>query len=228
MKHNAGIDVKKRAIAIIDKLRIATKNMEQPAATQIVNKYGRDPFLILVSCILSLRTRDTVSFPASLRLFEYAKSPEQLLGLSPPTIEKLIYPVGFYHQKTKQLCALSAKLIAQYNSTVPNNEADLLSLPGVGRKTMNLVLSEAFGIPALCVDTHVHRISNRLGLVATDTPEKTEKALKLILEPEYWSEYNKLMVMWGQNICLPLSPLCSQCPLLELQLCPQIGVTRRR
>lgn len=228
MKYNAELDQRLRAIAIIKQLRIATKNMVKPALTQIVDHYGRDPFFVLVGCLLSLRTKDTVSLPASLRLFEYAKNPQQLLNLSPNTIEKLIYPVGFYRQKTKQLQTLSAQILEKYNGQVPQSEDDLLSLSGVGRKTMNLVLAEGFGVPALCVDTHVHRISNRLGLVATKTPEETEKALKTILPKKYWSEYNSLMVMWGQNICVPLSPFCSRCPLQNLQLCPQIDVTRHR
>ncbi len=143
-----------------------------------------------------------------------------------PPFKKLIYPTGFYRQKTKQLLAICALLLKNYGGAVPNTYEELISLPGVGPKTTNLVLSEGFNIPAICVDTHVHRISNRLGLVKTKTPEQTEAALKLLLPKKYWSEYNKLMVMWGQNICTPVSPKCSVCPLLPL--CPQIGVTRHR
>jgi endonuclease III len=217
---------KNRAITIIELMRTATKDMVEPAATSITRIYGRNPFLILVSCILSLRTKDTVSLPASQRLFEHAQTPQELLLLQPAIIAKLIYPTGFYRQKTKQLLAISALLLKKYHGTVPNTYEELISLPGVGPKTTNLVLSEGFGIPAICVDTHVHRISNRLGLVRTKTPAQTEEALKIVLPKKYWSEYNKLMVMWGQNICTPISPKCSVCPLLPL--CPQIGVTKHR
>jgi endonuclease-3 len=212
--------------AIIKIMRIATKNMTEPAAVSITKQYGRNPFLVLVSCILSLRTKDSVSLPASQRLFAQAQTPQAFLLLSPKAIEKLIYPTGFYRQKTKQLLAICSILIQKYHGNVPNTLEDLLELPGVGPKTANLVLSEGFGIPAICVDTHVHRISNRLGLVKTKNPAETEAALKKLLPKKYWSEYNKLMVMWGQNICVPISPKCSICPLLPL--CPQIGVTKHR
>jgi endonuclease III len=217
---------KNRAITIIELMRTATKDMVEPAATSITRQYGRNPFLVLVSCILSLRTKDTVSLPASQRLFAHAQTPQALLLLSPATIEKLIYPTGFYRQKTKQLLALSAILLKKYDGLVPNTHEKLIALPGVGPKTTSLVLSEGFGIPAICVDTHVHRISNRLGLVATKSPSQTEEALKKVLPQEYWSEFNKLLVMWGQNICVPISPKCSICPLRPL--CPQIGVTKHR
>lgn len=217
---------KERAIAIIKILRIATKSMVEPAATTITKQYGRNPFLVLVSCILSLRTRDTVSLPASQRLFEHAQTPQTLLLLSPSTIEKLIYPTGFYHNKTKQILEICTILLKKYQGKVPHTYEELIGLPGVGPKTANLVLGEGFGIPAICVDTHVHRVSNRLGLVKSKTVEETEEQLKLLLPKKYWTEYNKLMVMWGQNICVPLSPKCSICPLLPL--CPQIGVTRHR
>ena len=217
---------KKRAITIIELMRIATKDMDEPAATSITRQYGRNPFLVLVSCILSLRTKDTVSLPASQRLFAYAQAPQALLLLSPQTIEQLIYPTGFYRQKTKQQLAISAILLKKYHGTVPNAYEELIALPGVGPKTTSLVLSVGFAIPAICVDTHVHRISNRLGLVQTKSPVQTETELKLLLPKEYWSEFNKLMVMWGQNICTPVSPRCSVCPLRPL--CPQVGLTKHR
>jgi len=219
-------DNQRRAIRIIELMRIATKTFTEPASTSIVKKYGKNPYLILISCILSLRTKDSTSLAASLRLFEHAQTPEKMLTLSSTTIEQLIYPTGFYRQKTQQIKKLSALLLKNFNGTVPHTEQELLTLPGVGRKTTNLLLSVAFDIPALCVDTHVHRISNRLGLVSTQTPEKTEKELKKILPPQYWREYSSLMVMWGQNICVPISPRCSICPLLPL--CPQNGVTQHR
>ena len=141
-------------------------------------------------------------------------------------IEKLIYPTGFYRKKAALLHEVSQDLIERFKGKVPKTEQELLSINGVGRKTANLVLGVAFDIPAICVDTHVHRVSNRLGLVKTKTVDETEIALKKILPPEYWVEYNHLLVVWGQNICVPISPKCSQCAIA--QLCPRIGVTRSR
>jgi endonuclease-3 len=215
-----------RALAIIKILQSATRNMVEPAATSIIKQYGRDPFLVLISCILSLRTKDATSLAASQRLFEHAKTPQEILSLSTAFIQKLIYPTGFYRQKTRSIQAICAMLIQNYQSKVPHTEEELMKLPGVGPKTTALVLSEGFEIPAICVDTHVHRVSNRLGLVATKTVSETEQQLKKLLPKKYWSEFNSLMVMWGQNICVPISPKCSICPLLPL--CPQIGVIRHR
>lgn len=217
---------KERAIRIIEILRKATKKMAIPAAMAIVEKYGRDPYLILISCLLSLRTKDTVSFPASVRLFEFAKTPQEMLALSSSEIEKLIFPSGFYRRKARLLQTVSNDLLQRFKGKVPANFDDLTSIKGVGPKTANLVLGVAFEIPAICVDTHVHRISNRLGLVKTKTTEQTEQELKKILPPEYWVEYNHLLVMWGQNICVPISPKCSQCAIASL--CPRIGVTQHR
>jgi endonuclease III len=218
--------LEERARSIILILQSATKGMIEPASTTIIKQYGRDPFLVLISCILSLRTKDAVSLAASQRLFEYGKTPAQLLSMPIKKIETCIYPTGFYRQKTKQIHAICALLLTKYQGIVPNTEEELLALPGVGPKTTALVLSEGFGIPAICVDTHVHRVSNRLGLVKSKTVAETEQQLFLLLPKKYWSEYNSLMVMWGQNICVPISPKCSICPLLPL--CPQVGVTRHR
>ena len=171
----------KKAIDIITIMRTATKGMLVPAAASIVTCYGRDPFLVLISCILSLRTKDAVSLAASIRLFEYAQTPQTLINIPAPAIQSLIYPCGFYRQKTKQILALCAILIEKHHGSVPNTEIELLDLPGVGPKTTALVLSEGFGIPAICVDTHVHRISNRLGLVKTNTVQETEEQLKKLL-----------------------------------------------
>ncbi len=220
------MDKKERAIRIITILASATQGMEQPASTQIVNQYGQDPYLVLISCLLSLRTKDTVSFPASQRLFERAKTPAQMLKLPVATIEKLIYPTGFYRRKARLLHEVSKDLLARFDGKVPATEAELLSIKGVGRKTANLVLGVAFNIPAICVDTHVHRVSNRLGLVKTKTTDQTEIELKKILPPQYWIQFNHLLVMWGQNICVPISPFCSKCAIADL--CPRVGVTRRR
>jgi endonuclease-3 len=220
------VDKKDRAIRIIEVLRKATKRMVQPASFQITEKYGKDPYLIFISCLLSLRTKDAVSFPASVRLFEYAQTPEQMLTVPVATIEKLIYPTGFYRRKARLLHEVSADLIKRFKGNVPADLDDLLSIKGVGRKTANLVLGVAFDIPAICVDVHVHRVSNRLGLVQTKTTDETEQALMKLLPQEYWIEFNHLIVMWGQNICVPISPFCSKCAIAPL--CPRIGVTRHR
>lgn len=212
-----------KIIAILQK---STKDMVPPASTSINQEFGQNPFLILVSCILSLRTRDAVSLAASKRLFAHAKTPEQLAKMSPTVVEKIIYPVGFYRQKAQRLVNISAEIITTFHGTVPHTLEELMSFKGVGLKTATLVLAEGFNIPALCVDTHVHKISNRLGLVATKTPEQTEAELKKIIPQKYWIEINRLFVMWGQNVCVPVSPFCSKCPLASM--CPKVGVTRSR
>ncbi|MCX5922547.1 MAG: endonuclease III [Candidatus Dependentiae bacterium] len=215
-----------RIMKIIHILRQSTQAYVQPASITLVKQYGRDPFLVLASCLLSLRTKDTVSLPASQRLFEYAKTPQEMLKVPLAILEKVIYPVGFYRQKARTLHHISAELLARFNGQVPETFQELISLKGVGPKTANLVLAEGFNIPAICVDTHVHRISNRLGIVKTSTPEETERELKKILPQEYWREWSSLMVMWGQNICMPVSPFCSKCPIVDL--CPKVGVKKRR
>jgi endonuclease-3 len=215
-----------RAIQIIKRLQVVTSKMEAPAATQIVDQFGQSPYLILISCILSLRTKDTVSLPASLRLFKHAQTPQTMLKVPLHTIEELIYPTGFYRTKAKNIHAISKTIIEKFDSRVPSTQKELMSLQGVGLKTANLVLAEGFGIPAICVDTHVHRISNRLGLIKTKTVEQTEQALQKILPKEYWSQWNKLLVIWGQNICVPISPFCSKCPIADL--CPRVGVEKSR
>lgn len=222
----AGLDHGNRAIRVISVLRKATKNMVEPASLSIKKQFGQDPFLMLISCLLSLRTKDTVSLPASIRLFQVAKTPEDILKIPLSQIEKLIYPCGFYRRKAQSLHTVSRDILTRFKGKVPHTSEELTSIKGVGIKTANLVLGEGFGIPALCVDTHVHRISNRLGFVATKTPEETEQKLKELLPPEYWIEYNRLLVMWGQNICVPISPFCSKCPIADL--CPRVGVSRRR
>ena len=180
---------------IINELRRATHGMVPPASQSIVSQFGRDPFLVLISCILSLRTKDTVSLPASIRLFEHAHTPSSFLTLSQETIVSAIYPVGFYRRKALTIHKICAELLSRYNGQVPSTLQELMSLPGVGLKTANLVLGEGFAIPALCVDTHVHRISNRLGIVRTKTPEETEAALRVVIPEKYWIEWSKLLVM---------------------------------
>lgn len=183
-------------------------------------------FHLLVSCIISLRTKDEVTHAASRRLFRLANTPAELADLSEEKIANAIYPAGFYNTKAGQLRRIASILTADHGGLVPEGEAALLELPGVGRKTANLVLGLGFGIPAICVDTHVHRISNRLGMVATTTPNATEKALQSVLPEDLWIEINDLLVTFGQNRCHPTSPKCTGCPLDDL--CPRIGVTRHR
>ncbi len=171
----------------------------------------KDPFKLLISCILSLRTKDNVTYRASQRLFNVASTPFQLTKLSSKTVERLIYPVGFWRKKAKVILEISKKIINEYGGRVPNDREKLLSLKGVGRKTANLVLGLGFGIPSICVDTHVHRISNRIGLVTTRTPQDTEYALQKIFPEDEWIRINSLFVAFGQNICRPLRPLCKVC-----------------
>lgn len=190
-------------------LRQATKDMPHTMISQIIDVYGKDPYLILISCLLSLRTRDTLTLPVSLKLFSIARTPFEMLSISVPQLEKVIYPVGFYKKKSILLHEVSQDLIIRFNGKVPSTESDLLSIKGVGIKTANLVLGEAFGVPAICVDTHVHRISNFMGIVHTNTPEQTEVALKKIIPKKYCIEWGRLLVMWGQNVRSLKSPFLS-------------------
>jgi endonuclease III len=201
------------------------KNLNAPVITFMASK-GSTPFEILVSTLLSLRTKDEVTLGAASRLFAKARTPDELLALSSENIEKLIYPVGFYHTKAERLLSISQIILEKYDGRVPDDMDQLLALPGVGRKTANLVLSEGFGQQAVCVDTHVHRISNRIGYVDTPTPEKTEFALREKLPRKYWNDYNEMLVALGQTICKPVSPFCSRCP--ATRICPKNGVTRSR
>jgi endonuclease-3 len=214
------------AIKVIHQLRKATKKMTKPVVSQIVAKYGRDSFLILISCLLSLRTKDTISLPISLILFRYARTPQELLKIPEKKLEKIIYSIGFYRRKAHLLHSVSRDIITRFEGKVPNTLKELISIKGVGRKTANIVLAEGFCIPAIAVDIHVHRISNRLGLVKTKTPEQTERELKKIIPKRYWIELNPLLVAWGQNVCEPVLPRCSRCAIANL--CPRIGVTRSR
>jgi endonuclease III len=185
-----------------------------------------DPFKTLIGCILSLRTKDRTTAIAAPRLFALADTPQRMLELKPAVLEKAIYPVGFYRTKTIVIRDICRDLIAKFGGRVPDRIDALLTLKGVGRKTANLVVTQAFRKPGICVDTHVHRISNRWGLVRTKTPEHTESALREILPRRYWIEYNGLLVAFGQTICQPVSPFCSRCSLAGR--CPRIGVVRSR
>jgi endonuclease III len=197
-----------------------------PTALTIVADRDRDPFRILIACILSLRTQDTTTGPASDRLFAVAATPADMLKLTPRRIEQLIYPVGFYRTKARVILGICRDLLQRFEGRVPDTIDGLLTLNGVGRKTANLVVTMGFNKPGICVDTHVHRISNRLGYVKTKNPEETEMALRGKLPRRYWIGYNDLLVSFGQNICVPISPRCSQCPVTAL--CPRIGVTTKR
>ena len=195
-----------------------------PIVTE-VSKH-KDPYRVLVSCILSLRTKDKTTTEASNRLFKVADNPKDMLKLSSKRMEKLIYPVGFYRNKAKAILETSKSIIEEFSGRVPARLEDLLKLRGVGRKTANLVLGLGFNIPAICVDTHVHRISNRLGWVKTRDPEETEHALEKIIPKQRWIELNTILVTFGQNICVPVSPFCSRC--FVYRFCKRIGVKRAR
>jgi len=207
-------------------LKKYTRGTIRPAATSIVKRYGRDPFLILVSCVLSLRTRDSVSLPASIKLFEKYRTPQDFVQACLSDIEQLIFPVGFYRQKAAQIKKLSSQLIHDFNNKVPATKEELLSLSGVGLKTANLVLGVGFNVPAICVDTHVHRLSNQWGLVSTDTPEETEHELKKIIPQDLWIEINEYMVMWGQFMCKSNTQVCTKCKLLNV-LCVKEKRTKK-
>lgn len=191
-----------------------------------MNENSQTPFRILIATILSLRTKDTLTAVVAPRLFAAADTPETMLALSEEQIAELIYPVGFYRNKARSIREISALLLEQYDGQVPADLDALLALPGVGRKTANLVVTMGFGLPGICVDTHVHRITNRWGYIQTKTPEETEFALREKLPLKHWNVINGLLVTLGQNICHPTSPRCRSCPVAAY--CARIGVTRSR
>lgn len=196
-----------------------------PYVTKISRK-RKDPFKVLVSCILSLRTKDKVTELAAKNLFKEIRTPKDILGFKTSRIAKLIYPVGFYKNKAKVLKGIARTLVDKHRGYVPQKEDQLLSFKGVGRKTANLVLGLGFGVPSICVDTHVHRISNRLGWVRTNIPQGTEFALAEIIPKRWWIKLNTILVAFGQNICLPISPFCSRCYVEKY--CKKRGVKRCR
>jgi endonuclease-3 len=193
---------------------------------RFVTENGPDPFRILISCILSLRTKDEVTYPATERLFAKADDPKSMLALTHAAIANTIYPVGFYRTKAKQIRAICSLLLADHDGRVPDTIEQLLRLPGVGRKTANLTLTLGFGKAGICVDTHVHRIANRLGWVTTKAPDDTEAALRAVLPRRWWIPINETLVRHGQQVCKPISPMCSLCTVARA--CPQVGVDRRR
>jgi endonuclease-3 len=210
---------------VIELIAEALKAEKLPIVSDLAEQ-KRDSFQILISTILSLRTKDEVTEVASRRLFALASTPHKMLTLTEDQIIDAIYPVGFFRNKTKTILNVSQTLIEEYNGRVPDTMDELLSLKGVGRKTANLVITLGHQGRGICVDTHVHRISNRLGYVETKTPEETEFALREKLPAQYWTVYNTLMVSFGRNTCRPISPFCKQCPVSTY--CDRVGVTRSR
>lgn len=214
----------------IDKILIILKNQVKKWKTPVVGVIAEEaidrPFETLISCLLSLRTKDAVTEVASRRLLSRASTPKTMCTLSAKTIEKLIYPVGFYRTKAKNIKKTCEVLLKEHAGVVPDNMDELLALPGVGRKTANLVLTVGHDDYGICVDTHVHRITNRLGFVKTKTPEETEFALRKKLPKKHWKTINDILVTFGQNLCVPVSPWCSRCPVAEY--CKKVKVGRFR
>ena len=209
---------------VFDLLNSEVKQWKVPALTLISKK--RSPFQVLVSCIISLRTKDVVTGEASRSLYKLAADPEDILNLTEKEIADAIYPAGFYRRKARQILDISKDLVENHDSVVPDNIEELLKFKGVGRKTANLVVTLAYKKPGICVDIHVHRITNRWGYVDTKTPDSTEFALRQKLPEKYWIPINDLLVTFGQNLCTPVSPYCSRCTLFDY--CERSEVTRSR
>ncbi|MCK5268177.1 MAG: endonuclease III [Spirochaetes bacterium] len=213
-------------IAVVIKLlREKIGDYENPIVTAM-SLIGSTPFAILIATILSARTKDSTTGEACSRILKTADTPEKMIELSRDKIEKLIYPVGFYRVKSSNVLKTSQMILDKFQGKVPDTIDELVTLPGVGRKTANLVLTHGFKKPAICVDIHVHRISNRLGYIETSTPYETEMLLREILPKEHWMIYNDLLVAYGQNICTPISPWCSKCPVADM--CDRVGVKSSR
>lgn len=213
-------------LQIIKLLKKNTTNFTPTLIDQIIDEYGKNPYLILIACILSLRAKDVSTIHVCRSLFSKAQTPCEMLKLSQARLEKIIFKSGFYKNKAKIIRSISSELLTKFDGTVPKTYDELIKINGIGPKTTNLVLGLAFDVPAICVDTHVHRISNRLGLIKTKTPEQTRIELEKILDKKYWIKWNKLLVTWGQNVCTPTSPKCSRCAISGY--CSMIGVTRAR
>ena len=201
---------------IIDEVVKLLQDAKQPQSefVKLMDSF-KNPYLVLIACILSLRTNDRTTYPATLRMLELAKTPDQMMKVKEEDLAKAIYPVGFYANKAKQIVELSKELVEKYNSKVPPSIEEMVKFNGVGRKTANLVMSRGFNLPAICVDVRVHRIFNRLGYVQTKNPEETEFALREKLPEKYWIDINTLLVTHGQNVCKPTKPLCDKCPISE-------------
>ncbi len=200
----------------IDKIVELLKQADQPRSdfVHLMDTFN-DPYLVLIACILSLRTNDKTTYPATLRMLELGRTPEEFAKCDVKTLEKAIYPVGFYANKALQIVELSKELVEKYNSKVPKSIEEMTKFNGVGRKTANLVMSRGFNEPAICVDVHVHRIFNRLGYIKTKNPEETEFALREKLPVKYWIDINTLLVTHGQNVCKPINPKCDICPIKD-------------
>lgn len=201
------------------------KKRNLPSVSLIALKMNT-PYTVLISTLISLRTKDDVTLAASERLFSLADNPEKMLSLSEEEIEKAIYPAGFYKRKAQNIKEISKTLIEKYDGKVPSTQEELLALPGVGIKTANLTLNLGFNIDAICVDCHVHQIANRIGWIDTKTPEESVDALESIMPRRFWIPLNELLVAYGQNICLSISPLCSECPICKE--CPKKGLKYSR
>jgi endonuclease-3 len=211
---------------VLDRLRRCAPSWRTTALADVAAATDTDPFRLLIGCLLSLRTKDETTAPAAARLFALAATPAEMLGLSPRRIERAIYPVGFYRTKARGIRRVCSDLLDRFAGRVPSDLDALLTLHGVGRKTANLVVTLGFGRPGICVDTHVHRITNRLGFVRTRSPEETERVLRVRLPRRHWIPINDLLVSFGQNCCHPTSPRCSSCPVGNA--CARVGVVRSR
>ena len=211
--------------AVVFEIKKTIRRWKEPVLG-VVARETRDPFRILIACLLSLRTKDQTTAEASRRLFQLAATPESMRALPLKTIEKAIYPVGFYKNKARQIRGICRSLLRDFGGRVPDTIEELLTLKGVGRKTANLVVTVGYRKPGICVDIHVHRISNRWGYVQTRTPEETEHALRQKLPAKYWITFNDWLVPFGQHLCRPVSPFCSQCPVSRY--CKKVGVRSSR
>jgi len=200
----------------IDKIVEKLIEAKQPRRefVQLMEEF-KDRYLVLIACILSLRTNDLTTYPATLRMLEIGREPKDFAYCDVDRLAKAIYPVGFYQNKAKQIVELSKIIVEELDNKVPDTIEDLIKFKGVGRKTANLVLAKGYNVPAICVDVHVHRICNRLGYVKTKNPEETEFALREKLPVKYWLDINTLLVTHGQNVCKPVKPNCSECPIAE-------------
>lgn len=205
-------------------LLIKYKSYRQPTIRRMSKE--NNPFKVLMSCLLSLRTQDKNTEIASNNLFQYTKTPQDILKIPIKKLERLIYSSGHYKKKARVLKSVSKELIERFDSKVPSNKEDLLSIKGIGPKTTNIVLSFAYGKEVIAVDTHVNRIPNRIGWIKTKTPEETEKELYKIIPKKYWSEVNTTLILFGKNICVPISPKCSICPIRNY--CLRVGIKKSR
>ena len=194
--------------------KIKESKLPQTEFVKMMEEF-KDPFKVLICCILSLRTNDKTTYPCSLRMLELGTTPKDFLTIDVETLAKAIYPVGFYKNKAQQILDISKELVEKFNSKVPDSIEELVKFKGVGRKTANLVMAKGYCEPAICVDVHVHRISNRLGWVKTQTPDETEMELRKLIPKKYWLDLNTILVTFGQNLCKPQRPMCTECPIRE-------------